>query len=162
MWLPSDERRVLSGYYELISEIEQERVYRETDLTELLTPRPRIHSIPEYGNSPEEPASSETMGDMEGFENEVKHTCDRLARIRVANKLLVTRKLITLREHEHVHGVVLVGLTVDGCDLGRRYRSFLDRSGLWFAAYRHHWVWLILSFLGGILGSALIQWLTES
>ena len=54
-----------------------------------------------------------------------------------------------------------ISLTLKGYDLGRKYSSWWTRSGLWFAEYRHHWIWLIVSFLGGIIGALLVNWLSN-
>ncbi len=54
-----------------------------------------------------------------------------------------------------------VSLTREGIRLGKIYNgSWWGRSGLWFAEYKDHWFWLILSFLGGIIGALLVNGLT--
>jgi hypothetical protein len=56
---------------------------------------------------------------------------------------------------------IRVSLTPEGRRLGRIYSSScFVWSGLWFAEYKDHWFWLILSFLGGIIGSLLVNWLS--
>jgi hypothetical protein len=57
---------------------------------------------------------------------------------------------------------ITLRLTIKGYDLGRKYNSFWIRSGLWFAEYKHHWIWLIVGFLGGIIGALLVNWLSNS
>ena len=57
-----------------------------------------------------------------------------------------------------------VGITLyqQGHDLGKKYNSsWLVWSGLWFAEYKDHWFWLILGFLGGIIGAVLVNWLSK-
>jgi len=56
---------------------------------------------------------------------------------------------------------VTVQLSLEGYDLGRKYSSWWTRSGLWFAEYKNHWIWLIVSFLGGIIGGLLINWMSK-
>ena len=54
-----------------------------------------------------------------------------------------------------------VSLTLEGNRLGKVYNgSWWGRSGLWFAEYKDHWFWLILGFLGGIIGALLVKWLS--
>lgn len=57
---------------------------------------------------------------------------------------------------------IRVSLTSEGRRLGKIYsHSFLVYSGLWFAEYKDHWFWLILSFLGGVIGALLVNWLSS-
>ncbi len=52
-------------------------------------------------------------------------------------------------------------LSLEGNDLGRKYSSWWTRSGLWFTEYGNHWIWIIVSFLGGVIGGLLINWLSK-
>lgn len=45
--------------------------------------------------------------------------------------------------------------------LGRKCNSWFDRSGLWFRGYKDHWVWLVVSFLGGVLSTLVVQSLSD-
>jgi len=57
-------------------------------------------------------------------------------------------------------GDIRVSLTPEGRRLGKIYnKSRFVWSSLWFAEYKDHWFWFILSFLGGIIGSLLVNWL---
>jgi len=57
---------------------------------------------------------------------------------------------------------IKVELTPEGMRLGQKYNSsWVVWSGLWFAEYKDHWFWLILSFLGGIIGALLVNWLSS-
>jgi len=80
--------------------------------------------------------------------------------LNVANKAIEQRDLIKIRRHEHESDVVGIILTISGYDLGRKYNSWLTRSGLWFVEYKDHWFWLILGFFGGIMGGILVNWLS--
>ena len=55
-----------------------------------------------------------------------------------------------------------VSLTMEGHDLGRKYNCWWLRSNLWYAEYiKNHWIWVIISFFGGILSTLLLQWLSK-
>jgi len=79
----------------------------------------------------------------------------------VAARVLNERKLVKLESIDHPGRRIVIGLTVDGYDLGCKYISWWSCSHLWFAAYKDHWVWLIVSFLGGVLGALIVQWLSD-
>ena len=156
MWLTKDERRLLSGYFTQIGRIGTERVYCITDLCDLLKFRGHRKKIAEYGD-PETP--SDNSGDVESMKIEIASyaSCDK--RIRRGNELLAERGLITVTQHQHERNVVVIGLTLRGFDLGRRYSSFLESSGLCFQEYKNHWIWLIVAFFGGTLGVKLIDFI---
>lgn len=76
-----------------------------------------------------------------------------------ANKMLTARDLIELRENGT--GIYAVTLKLEGRDLARKYNSWWDRTGLWYNdRIRHHWIWLIISFAIGALGTLVVQWLS--
>jgi len=77
--------------------------------------------------------------------------------IESANNRLQKRDLIETRECGT--GLYEVTLKLAGWDLGCNYNSWWDRTGLWFREYKDHWVWLIVSFIGGVLGALVVQWL---
>ena len=132
MWLPKDERRLLAGYNSLIGDIGTEKVYRLGDLACLLRFRGYRCAVPEYGDSE---ASSDESDDLESMKREVVQYIDTCHRIEKANGLLAARRLINLTPHQHEMHVVVVGLSVDGYDLGRRYSNLLESSGLWFCTF---------------------------
>ena len=94
------------------------------------------------------------------LEKEVKTCINLEKRLQISNAALERRKLIEVQPHAHP-GVSGITLTIDGYDLGRKYRSCLISSGLWFAEYKYHWFWLIVSFLGGIVGALTVNWLSR-
>jgi len=78
--------------------------------------------------------------------------------VATANKVLSERKFIKYREA----GISIeLSLSIEGYDLGRKYSSWWTRSGLLFAEYKHHWIWIIISFLVGIIGALLVNWLSN-
>ena len=154
MWLPKDERRLLAGYYTLIGAIDTKNVYCLRDLARLLRFRGHRSHIPEYGES--ESSSTESK-DLESMKREIAQYVDFSNRIEKANSLLVARKLVTVTPHQHETRVVVIGLSVEGYDLGRRFSNTVESSGLWFQEYRNHWIWLIVAFLGGAVGAKLLD-----
>ena len=80
-------------------------------------------------------------------------------RVKIASKMLKQRDLLDFFNDQNE--AVTVQLNLEGYDLGRKYSSWWTRSGLWFAEYKNHWIWLIISFLGGVIGGLLINWLSK-
>ena len=158
MWLPKDERRLLAGYYSLIGKINTEKVYRFGDLARLLRFRGHKTAVPEYGESE---GSTDESDDLDSMKRQMVQYIDACNRIEKANNLLAARRLITCTPHRHEVHVVVIGLSVEGYDLGRRYSSFVESSGLWFHEYRNHWIWLIVAFFGGAVGAKLIDWIAS-
>ncbi|MBN2018620.1 MAG: hypothetical protein JW749_00155 [Sedimentisphaerales bacterium] len=146
MWLPENERRLLQAYYDKIGEHDKEEHFFLKDLLQFIKSNLSFDKPPSSGE------------DMKAYSNE-------LSKIVVANKVLEARKLIILREGQHNNysssSSIPVKLTLTGYDLGRKYNSWLSRSGLWFAEYKDHWFWLIVSFLGGIIGALIVNWLSK-
>jgi hypothetical protein len=135
MWLPKDERKLLSLYYKQIGEPARQEFIAESDLVKTLSPKcgaQGIEGVPEYSKSK--------------------------SRVAIANKVLSGRKLVQYRE---AGDSIEVSLTMEGHDLGRKYASWFDRSGLWFEEYKNHWIWIIVSFFGGVIGALLINWLSR-
>jgi len=78
-------------------------------------------------------------------------------KIEKANEDLMERKLISSvrKGVGKEYGIVYVGLTIEGKDLGRKYNNFFDRIGLWCAAKEHQWLWFIITFFAGCLAKCL-------
>ena len=87
------------------------------------------------------------------------HNPDARNRAKIASRILEQRNMMAFY-HDH-DDAVKVQLSLEGYDLGRKYSSWWTRSGLWFAEYKDHWIWLIVSFLGGLIGGFLINWLSR-
>jgi hypothetical protein len=80
-------------------------------------------------------------------------------RVKIASKILKQRNLIAFLNDQG--DALTVQLSLEGYDLGRKYSSWWTKSGLWFAEYKDHWFWLIVSFLGGIVGALVVNWLSK-
>jgi hypothetical protein len=164
VWLPKDERRLLAGYYRNVGEQDLATVrrggcfaasaYQLDEIVKLLR-RGRVR-ISQYGQAGREHHG--TAGAVEERKDAVCEFVGVRARAEQANQLLARRQLLALEDHEAVRDVRVVTLTLAGYDLGRQYSKWWDRTGLWFKEYRNHWVWLIGSLLGGVLGALLIEW----
>ena len=76
-----------------------------------------------------------------------------------ASNSLQKRNLIAFLHHRG--DAITVQLSLEGYDLGRKYSSWWTRSGLWFAEFKNHWIWFIVSFLGGVIGALLVNWLSR-
>jgi len=160
MWLAKDERRMLEGYVSLVGEIDRETWFHEGNLIPTLDQgiNSTKEQIPKYGEGTGHGdlpiAGSAPAESMRAYLRD-------LGRVEVANNRLQARGLIKIKPHQTETNVVGVTLTLPGFDLGRRYGAgFWEYSALWFEAYRHHWIWLIVGFLGGIIGGVVGNWLS--
>ncbi len=148
MWLPKDERLLLRRYFVKIGEVNKQHDFSLDDLLGFIKSKESSHHTP----------SADDPQDVEGYKAWLK---DR-NRVIIANKALEKRGLITSPNLElGPSEPITISLTVTGYDLGRKCNSWWSRSGLWFAEYKEHWFWLIVSFLGGIIGALIVNWLSK-
>ena len=152
MWLPKDERVLLAHYYNWIGQPSIEQHFRNSQLVELLTLKKRWE-IKEL--------QRKRGKDFKKIMQEQSLYGERINRLSIANKTLSERDLITLQPYLHDPDVIVVTLGLKGYDLGRKYSHWWTRSGLWFAEYKHHWIWVIVAFVGGIVATVLAQWLSK-
>lgn len=183
MWLPKDERHLLMGYYvnmfnisvRNVYEIEKPKWFQVSDWTSIfeipsripfLTPW-LIKRIARKVKGYFERDNSETLNEKGGFNVEhqkkkIKESIKYSKRLLVANTALEQRKLIKIHKHkEPTLKVAGISLTIDGYDLGIEYSNWLTRTGLWFAKYRKHWIWVVVSFFVGVIVTELINWLCK-
>jgi hypothetical protein len=149
-WLSSDERCLLAGYFRSIKEVDGESAFREDRLAELFNGK---LIAPEYG----EPDDVEPINENRDRSAAISQIIIGRKRVAAANQLLAARKLITYTRHRHEQSVVILGLTLEGYDLGLRYSSWFMRTHLWFREYKDHWMMLLIGFVGGMLGSLIID-----
>lgn len=169
MWLSRDERRLLQAYYLKIREskigkIDKQKWYKIDDLVRILpavTVKDAAKELKGYFENDSKTSHSESACDVETSKREIKEYLAYQVRVSFANSAFVKRELISLQEHQHEHDVVGISLTVRGYDLGMKYNSWWTRSSLWFEEYKNHWIWLIVSFLGGVIGALLVNWLSK-
>ena len=134
MWLPKDERKLLKCYY------------NKSEGTRETFEIGRFEVAKSLGLREDRTSAKDT--------NKIFDT------IGYASRTLMARELIHFEEEQDDISILKISLTLEGFDLGRKYNSWLTCSGLWFAEYKNHWIWLIVSFLGGIIGGLLINWLS--
>ncbi|GAI27147.1 unnamed protein product, partial [marine sediment metagenome] len=125
MWLPKDERKLLALYFHKTGKPDEQETLKDND-------------------------DMKALGWKESESNE---DYDRQYINRVWNADDILKKREFLNVLNRAIGEKTVSLTLKGYDLGRKYSSRWTKSGLWFAEYKHHWIWLIVSFLGGIMGA---------
>jgi len=155
MWLEWDERRLLAGYYFSICDVEVENAYCVGEIARLLTYGKYRRRIPGYGHEP--PSQLKTDDSFDALKRDIPRYIQSTRRVELANKRLAERQLIHVKPHQHDKNVVVVSLTLNGFDFGRRYCSWFQRSGLRFSEYRNHWIWLIVALLGGGIASKAIE-----
>jgi hypothetical protein len=155
MWLSLDERRLLAGYFRTLGEVGKEGTFHEDAIACLLHGKT---SIPAPGQESEN-------SDKQMEHSKIKKAIHQLIldrkRVPAANRLLAARSLINLSHHQQDSNTVILSLTLDGYDLGRRYSNWLTRTHLWFREYKDHWMWLIVAFIGGSVGAKLIDFLVS-
>jgi hypothetical protein len=164
MWLPKDERHLLLGYYVSIGNDEEEVWFAleewahifEGSLTRVPILAPwqikRLARKAKHYRVLDEPLNIN--------QNNNKQDTVNADKIRTANKRLENRGFIKLRRN-HCGSMMGITLKIEGYDLGRKYNAWWTRTGVWFAEYRYHWIWVIGSFLAGIAGTLLVRWLSK-
>ncbi len=154
MWLSKDERRLLAGYYSLLGGVDKRKGYEIFDLTPLLEIFGYRKHVLEYGNS--NSISNQDMP-IKKLKKDIKRLIKKRDRIKAANSLLIERKLVNISNHQHVNDVIFVELTLQGYDLGSKYASIWKSSNLLYHECRKHWLWIILSFIAGVIAKSLID-----
>jgi len=163
MWLPKDERHLLLGYYISIENEGEEvcfaleewvQIFEGLTWVPILVPCQIKRFARKVRHYP-------VLSEPPNIQTHNKQYPVNANKIRIANNRLEKRGLIKLRRN-HSGTMMGIALTIEGYDLGRKYCSWWKRSNLWYAEYiKHHWIWVIVSFLGGIIGGLLINWLSK-
>ncbi len=143
MWIPKDERKTLLKYYHYLQNTQEYKRFnspsdRVCNATHNLIERGLIYEITEGGQQHNEYLTVYLVG------NEVS-----LAGFLPSSEENDSRKSITLQ------------LTLAGLDLARKYDNWFIRTGLWWAEYKYHWFWIILSYIAGVISTPLVNWLKK-
>ncbi len=149
MWLPSDERRLLSGLYKLIKAPETQERCENGFLIWLVEGRRSEKQIRQYNESGDSDNDSTGTIDIGKFKRQLQSHIALGYRKERALKALTSRNMIRVLPHQHDNTVIFPELTLEGFDLGRKYATFLGRSGLWFREYRHHWLFMLFGYIMG-------------
>lgn len=139
MWLPRDERKLLACYFRDLGAPDKFKKYKNVSKRAIaanrnLNQRGLIHFQEITPDSTYKVYHEPTEGDL-------------------ANLLADT-------EVDENPSKCFISLTLNGFDLGRKYSCWFTRTGLAYEEYKKHWIWLIVSFLLGILATLIVSWLT--
>jgi len=135
MWLPKEQRKLLRSYY-----IRSGKTRKNFEV--------KIYEAMKSLGFNEKKTSEQT-------------TNEAWEMVFNVNDILKDRGLINFEHEQGDLSNFKLSLTLKGLDLGRKYDSLLISSGLWFAEYKEHWFWLIISFFGGIIGALIVNWLSK-
>lgn len=141
MWLSKDERKVLFKYYDYLQNTQEYRRFESLSRrvyisTRNLIVRDLVHEIKEGGTE-----HVESLTALLAMEPIKLHTF-----------------LASSENDIECNGLTLC-LTIQGYDLASKYDHWFSRTGLWFAEYKDHWIWLLCAFIGGIIGALIVEWL---
>lgn len=168
MWLPKNERRLLQGYYLKLKQAGKE--LRVEEISNWVPVMKSLHvkqSVQQFETSrPADTAQPSSLpltdADEGKIAKELKEKTIEFFDINFVNMALKERGLIYSKDSiNSTSPPRSISLTISGCDLGRKYNCWWSRSGLWFAEHKDHWFWLIVSFLGGIIGALTVNWLSK-
>jgi hypothetical protein len=144
VWLPIDERRLLAAYFVSIGRLGADEAFQLDTLGRALSFTWRVTLMLPYGEEPARP-----IDDQKALKEATVKYIRESKRVEAANRTLAARGLIALSPAQPVPSVVVLNLTLAGYDLGRRYASWWDWSGLLFREYKDHWLWLLAACAGG-------------
>ena len=129
MWLPKDERKLLTYYFRKLDRPKDFRTCRDLELMEVLG-----YNRTSTGQAQDRPF---------------------ITRVWDANYKLHQRGLAHV-DREKTRMTVTVSLTPEGWDLGEKYNNWFDRSGLWWKEYKGHWIWHVVGFFAGLVTGKLL------
>ncbi len=165
MWLPREERQLLifCAAYDC-DLIGNDTPFCVAELSETATKRlcaqqirervARVRAVKRQAGQEAGPTSQSSCGSEKYMK-----WLNAKGVIESANSRLQNRGLIGFRKC----GTECYEITLElaGWDLGRKYSSWWDRTGLWFREYKDHWIMLIAGVVGGIFGTLVVQWLSK-
>lgn len=154
MWLPKDERKLLSAYFLKIGEPDKEGWYEEYALVKVLklkSIKKSISVLRDYCKNVLEDESANQIvknkNDFSLFKKEIKNCINYRNRVRTANSRLAKSELIIIKTHKVERDVVGISLTLKGWNLSQKYSSWLGKTGEWWKENKGHWVWVLLGII---------------
>lgn len=158
MWLTEKERRLLRICYLALSSLEGKlekilefKTYPANALIKTFSEKEYINAQNLLVDEVKPPQSDILEGDPV---KKMKVFIGQMALLQHTFELLSTRGFIEWEEKtEHYK----ISLSIRAFDLGRQYSNKWDTSWLWFKEYKDHWIWLIISFIGGVLGAIFVN-----
>ncbi len=181
MWLPRDERYLLMVYYISTPELRIEGpIFSVDELKPFVIKPPRIPILGPreviklareliknkrkvgltWNQQKMETSAENNRSKQQETNDRNKAWLEAKIKIEAANKMLNEIGLVVVSKCDSYY-YKINEMKLAGLDLGRKYCSLWKRSNLWYAEYiKHHWIWVIVSFLGGIIGGLLINWLS--
>ena len=141
MWLPKDERETLLKYYNYLQDTQEYKRFRSLSArvyiaTRNLISRDLVHEIIEGGPEHVEYLAAFMTQDPIGLQG-----------------------FLASSENDVEYNDITLRLTLEGYDLASKYDHWFSRTGLWFAEYKDHWIWLLCGFIGGIIEALIVDWL---
>ncbi|MFH1716444.1 MAG: hypothetical protein ABIF19_03765 [Planctomycetota bacterium] len=181
MWLPKEERYLLMFYTACDPNFDQsEMTFEIEDLKRVLSKKIRPSQVVKFASELRERKNGARRRDndventqaggnnksvmtqnVDNVDGVKKYMSWLRAKVTIesVNNRLKERGLIESRECGT--GFYQVKMNLAGWDLGNKYNSRWSRNVLWFREYKDHWIWLIVSFFGGVIGALLINWLSS-
>jgi hypothetical protein len=162
MWLSREERQLLMFYTACDPDFAGNAMrFSIQELREIVTRRFDARQIAERavrrGQSAQ--GTNSAPGDSADAVSCRKSWLGAKATIESACNRLRARGLVEYRECGTGQYEITTKLT--GWDLGDRYMRWWSRGVLWFREYKDHWIWLVIGFVGGVLGALLVEWLSR-
>lgn len=169
MWLPKDERKLLTAYYVKIhsekglEDVAKEKWYQVSDLINILRSpnlKKAAKKLPDQSVSDAIRSNSQDECNIEKLKKEIKDYLHYETKVNVANSKLERRGLITIRDvrQKSWRGI---SLNIHGYDLGEKYSCWFTRTGVAYQEYKKHWIWVVVGFLLGILATLIVSWLSK-
>jgi hypothetical protein len=157
MWLPSDERRLLSYYY---GQINAAGIKRKFEIKELMNSLKKAPFGTSITNRKIMVVSYDILENLNNLLSQRKLITWEPFDSGVINSMRFLNHPDTQKVFENTQVYFLVTLTPEGCDLGRKYNCWWTRSKLWYDEYiKGHWIWLFICFIVGGIITQLINWL---